>query len=162
MRVLVVCSGNICRSPMAAEYLRHRAARSGLEHLVVDSAGTLGIEGAPASDEAIRTLRECGLDLSGHRSKGLTAASLRSADLVLAMASDHLDYLAAAYPGVGGARRLLRAFEHGSDPVADPADLDDPIGREVEVYREQFGVIRTCVDHVVVYLRHAGSSRRGD
>jgi protein-tyrosine phosphatase len=47
VKVLVVCSGNICRSPMAAEYLRHRAAHDGLSHLVVDSAGTLGIHGAP-------------------------------------------------------------------------------------------------------------------
>jgi protein-tyrosine-phosphatase len=47
MKVLFVCDGNICRSPLAAEYLRHRAVREGLSHVVVDSAGILGIEGAP-------------------------------------------------------------------------------------------------------------------
>jgi len=161
VKALVVCSGNICRSPMAAEYLRHRAARSGLEHLVVDSAGTLGIEGAPASAEAIRTLRECGLDLSGHRSKGVTAAALRSSDVVLLMSEEHLEYLAEVHPDIGGTRWLLRAFEHGAHPEEGAPDLADPIGQEIEVYREQFGVIRKCVDHLVLYLRHAGGGPVG-
>jgi protein-tyrosine phosphatase len=156
MKVLVICSGNICRSPMAAEYLRHRAARGGLEHLVVDSAGTLGIEDAPASPEAIRTLREVGLDLSGHRSKGLTEADLQSSDLVIAMAGNHLEYLAAVHPGGRDHRLLLRAFERGPRPDPDAPDLADPIGQNVEVYRGQFGVIRTCVDHLVLHLRNLG------
>ena len=63
MKVLFVCSGNICRSPMAAEYFRARAADAGLNHIVADSAGLLGIEGEPASLEAIRVMRDAGLDL---------------------------------------------------------------------------------------------------
>lgn len=158
MKVLFVCSGNICRSPMAAEYLKHRAAHSGLAHLVVDSAGTLGIVGAPASPEAIRTLREAGLDLTGHRSKGISAADVRSSDLLVGMARDHLEYLAEHHPDGNDRRLLLRAFEHGADPDPDARDLPDPIGEAVEVYREQFGLIRTCVDHLVLHLRHLDPS----
>lgn len=154
MKVLFVCSGNICRSPMAAEYLRHRAARSGLAHLVVDSAGTLGIVGAPASPEAVRALREVGLDLTGHRSKGISRPDLESSDLLVAMTRDHLEYLAEHFPRGVDRRLLLRAFEHGADPDRLALDLPDPIGAAVEVYREQFGVIRTCVDHLVLHLRH--------
>jgi protein-tyrosine phosphatase len=139
---------------MAAEYLRHRAAHEGLAHLVVDSAGTLGIVGAPASPEAVRTLREAGLDLSGHRSKGLGEAEVRSSDVIIGMARDHLDRLAEIYPGRADRRLLLRAFEEGSRPSRDASDLADPIGEAVEVYREQFGIMRTCIDHLVLYLRH--------
>ena len=138
----MVCSGNICRSPMAAEYLRHRAARDGLAHLVVASAGTLGIEGETASLQAVRAMEELGLDLSAHRSKGIAATDLVSADLVIAMSHDHLVELAHRFPDVGGERYLLRAFEDGPDPASDPRDLEDPIGRPIEVYREQLSIVR--------------------
>jgi len=154
MKVLFVCSGNICRSPMAAEYARHRAARQGLSHVVVGSAGTLGIEGAPASGEAIRTLQEAGLDLTGHRSSGLTRADVRSSDLVVGMTHDHLEHVARLDPEGDDERWLLRAFERGAQPRGTAPGLDDPIGKSIEVYREQFGLIRTCVDHLVLYLRH--------
>ena len=53
MKVLFVCDGNICRSPMAAEYLRDRAVHSGLSHLLVESAGIVGFEGSPAAPLAV-------------------------------------------------------------------------------------------------------------
>jgi len=74
VRVLLVCDGNICRSPMAAAYLRSRAAHAGLAHVVIDSAGLLGIEGAPAAAHAIAVGRAEGFDLTRHRSRGITAA----------------------------------------------------------------------------------------
>ncbi len=162
MKVLIVCSGNICRSPMAAEYLRHRGATNGLAQLVVGSAGTLGIEGAPASAEAIQVLAEAGLDLTGHRSKGLGEADLRSADYTIVMTHHHLEELASAYPELEGRRWLLRAFEQQARPAGDAPDLEDPMGEPIERYREQFALMRTCLDHMVLYLRHRGRDGRAD
>jgi protein-tyrosine phosphatase len=157
MKILFVCSGNICRSPMAAEYFRKRAAWSGLSHVVVDSAGTLGIEGSPASPEAIAVMHEIDVDLSGHRSKGLSEGILRTTDLTVAMTRDHLDFLARSYPEGNDRRLLLRAFEDGPQPSPDGLDLDDPMGKSVEIYRQQLPVIVRCVDHLVLHLRHADS-----
>jgi protein-tyrosine phosphatase len=159
VKVLVVCSGNICRSPMVAEYLRDRAARSGLSHLVVDSAGTLGIWNAGASAEAVQALREIGLDLSSHRSKGLAETDLRTADLVLAMDREHLALLASAFPDERAPRYLLRAFEAGPDPIPneEAPDLEDPIGAPIEVYRERLRTVLRCVDHLLLHLKYAGS-----
>lgn len=154
MKLLFVCSGNICRSPMAAEYFRHRAARSGLSHVVVDSAGTLGLEGVPASAEAVRAMAELGVDLKGHRSKPLEAAAVQSSDLIIVMAHDHLEVLAVRYPGGTGRRMLLRSFEKGPGPDPNALDLEDPIGEPLEFYRQQARTIAGCADHLSLYVRH--------
>lgn len=155
MRVLFVCDGNICRSPMAAEYLRVRASREGLSHLVVDSAGLLGIEGAPADPKAIAVVREAGVDLFGHRSRGIKSSDLRTADIVLVMTLTQLEFLARRFPPGRESRWLLRAFESGPVPRGGAPELDDPVsGPESEV-RQTFGIIRSCVDHLVLHLKHA-------
>jgi protein-tyrosine-phosphatase len=154
MKVLFVCDGNICRSPMAAEYLRHRAVRDGLSHLVVDSAGLLGITGAPAAPLSVEVAREAGLDLTGHRSRGVKEADMRTADLVLVMTLAHLDALERRFPGGAQARLLIRAFELGPAPRSGPPELADPVLGPIEKAREAFGIIRTCVDHLVLHLRH--------
>ncbi len=159
MKILVVCSGNICRSPMVAQYLRHRAAESVLDHLLVDSAGTLGIEDQPAAPEAIEALRDIGLDLSGHRSKGIAETDLLSSDALIAMSRLHLESLATRFPRGPSERWLLRAFQSGPRPDARARDLQDPIGKPVSAYRECFHIIRPCVDHLVHYLAGLGSDR---
>ena len=154
MKVLFVCWGNICRSPMAAELMRTRLAEAGLGHVIVESAGLLGLEGRRAAPEAIEVLREIGVDLSVHRSRGLRPQDLRTADLVIAMERAHLESMAReARPG-GGERRLLRAFESAPRPAPDPPDLDDPIGLPIELFRAQRDTIGRCIDHLVLRLKH--------
>ena len=155
MKVLFVCDGNICRSPMAAEYLRHRAVREGLSHLLVDSAGVLGIEGAPTAPLSVEIARKAGLDLTRHRSRGVTIADMRTADLVVAMTLTQLETLARRYPAGGQRRLLLRAFEDGPTPRGGAPELDDPVAGPIEGYREAFAIMRTCIDHLVLHLRHA-------
>lgn len=155
MKVLFVCDGNICRSPMAAEYLRQRAVRSGLSHLVVDSAGLLGIEGAPAAAHAIAAVREAGCDLTRHRSRGVTVADMRTADLVIVMTLTQLETLDRRFAPGHQKRLLLRAFEDTPAPRGGAPELNDPVNGPIEGFLEAFAVIKTCVDHLVVYLRHA-------
>ena len=154
MKVLFVCSGNICRSPMAAEYFRDRAARSGLSHVVVDSGGTLGIEGSPASPDAVTAMEEVGVDLTHHRSKGLTPEMLTTTDLVVGMARQHLEWIAWNLQNGPESRWVLRAFE--KRPVPDPhaPDLADPIGRPLPFYREQREILTRSLDHLVLHLKH--------
>ena len=152
MKVLFICSGNICRSPMADGYLRHRIQNDGLADLEVDSAGTLGIRKARASDEAIEAMAEMGIDITEHRSKGIKSKILDSVDVTVAMSHDHLDFLASRHPEGEDERFLLRAFEQRARPDANPLDLADPIGCPVEFYREQAQLIVRCVDNLLDYL----------
>jgi len=155
MKVLFVCDGNICRSPLAEAYLRHRAASEGLSHIVVDSAGLLGIEGAPAAPFSIEVGKDAGLDLTRHRSRGVTPGDARTADLVIAMTRTQLDTLARRLPAGRQRRLMLRAFEDGPTPSAPAKDLDDPVSGPIEGYREAFAVIRTCIDNLIPHLEHA-------
>jgi len=154
MRVLFICSGNICRSPMAAGYFLHRVASEGLTDVEVDSAGTLGIRNSRASEEAIEAMAEIGVDISEHRSKGIKAKNLATIDVTLAMSHEHLEYLALRHPEGEDERLLLRAFEKGPRPDPNPLDLTDPIGQSVDFYRDQVPLITRCVDHLFGYLKH--------
>lgn len=153
MRLLFVCSGNICRSAMASAYARARLADAGRTDVLVESAGTLGIEGERAAPEAIQVLREEGIDLGGHRSRGLREADIRGADLVVVMTLAHAETIERSLPAVSADLRLLRAFENGPEPRAGASDLEDPIGLPIGSYRECFSRIRSCVDHLLEHLR---------
>lgn len=152
MNVLFVCSGNICRSPMVEALFRDRIERSELSGIQASSAGTLGIEAAPASPEAVAALGEIGLDLSGHRSRGLREEDLGAADLVLVMEQTHLDLLARRFPDRVASCYLLRAFEHEPHPEQAVPDLPDPIGRAIGVYRDVLRVVEPCVEHLVEFV----------
>jgi protein-tyrosine phosphatase len=152
MRILFICSGNICRSPMAAVCMRHVAARRDLNDLTVDSAGTLGIDGASASAEAIEALGELGLDLGPHRSQGVNAGHMEQADLVIGMTHVHLMELATMFPRSRAPRFVLRAFEESANPHPDAPDLADPIGKSLGFYKKQVPVITRCVEHLALYL----------
>lgn len=88
MKILFVCTGNTCRSPMAQVLCAQLAAQRGLD-IVCDSSGVAADKNAPASRFAIEAVRELGCDLENHRAKPLTQALLKQADLVVCMSPGH-------------------------------------------------------------------------
>ena len=91
MRILFVCTGNICRSPTAEGVLRGRAAAAGLEGLHIESAGTHGYHvGEPPDPRTVEAAARRGYDLSGLRARKLRSADFTDFDLLLAMDRGHL------------------------------------------------------------------------
>lgn len=131
LRVLFVCTGNICRSPFAEAY-----ARSFRLDIEAASAGTFAFPNRPATTEAIAAGRDFGVDLSDHRSQQLTAPMIEQADLVFAAAGEHTEEVRALMPTAPVA--LL-------DP--DGRSITDPYGRSPEVYQEVFSEIRRAIHH---------------
>jgi len=87
--ILLVCTGNICRSPMAQGLLRHVLAERGLEDITVESAGTSAWGDSEATPEAVEALRELGIDISEHQARRLSRSMIDTADLVLGLAAEH-------------------------------------------------------------------------
>ena len=112
--ILFVCTGNICRSPMAEGLFRHAVARRG-DYRVV-SAGIGAIDGQPPSLHAIRAMKELGLDISQQRSRMLTANLVREADLIFGMTHNHVDSVLLLYPFAAEKTFLLREFDETLDP----------------------------------------------
>jgi len=139
--VLLVCSGNTCRTAMAEGTLR--ALLDGAERSDVDvtSAGTLGIVGAPATPEAVAVAAEAEVDISTHRSSALTPERVEAADLVLAMAEHHMRSILGVAPGAAPKTHLLSEYAgHGDE------DVPDPIGGDVDEYRRSYELIRRLLE----------------
>jgi protein-tyrosine-phosphatase len=140
--VLLVCTGNMCRSPMAEVLLKDRLQREGKDNLYrVRSAGTWTTEGRAASRLAIEAMRELGLDLTAHRTHLLTAEDVRQASLILVMAQDHREALLAEFPEAGHRTHLL------SELAGQRHDIFDPYGsNSVDLYRQCAKEIATLLD----------------
>jgi len=128
MRILFVCTGNICRSPFA------EAAARQLTGDEVASAGTIAITGAPASRTGIAVAAELGVDMTSHRAGDLTPSLIASADLIFGMAEEHVAAVLAIDPG---------AHVELLDP--DRAAVPDPYGGGRAEYRASYALIQRAL-----------------
>ncbi|SEL08139.1 low molecular weight protein-tyrosine-phosphatase [Streptacidiphilus jiangxiensis] len=142
MRICFVCTGNICRSPMAEQVMRERLAEAGLAgRVVVDSAGTGSWhEGDPADERAVRVLREAGYE-SEHVARQFHADWFRDLDLVVALDRGHERALRrlARTSAEADKIRLLRSYDPASS--ADELDVPDPYYGDLTGFEE---VLRLC------------------
>lgn len=168
-----MCTGNICRSPMAEAILREELRQRGCEGIEVASAGTWADFGNRATPEALQVLSARGIEFTDHRSRPVQTDELAEADLVIAMTSVHLRELKALADEVGTKLVLMKELVEmevaetsasdlpgrlanllgGKRPEPRRAlDLDDPMGLPVQAYERAAAEIELGVRHLVGLL----------
>lgn len=130
MKILFVCTGNTCRSPLAEAIARKIAIERGLTDVEALSAGTSAHDGSPASDGSLLVGMERNMDLGQHRSQTLSRDLVQEVDLILAMGPHHLERIEA----LGGSGKAFLLAEFASRGASLRA-ISDPIGMELDVYR---------------------------
>src|SRR5438876_4124551 len=128
--ILFVCTGNVCRSPMAEGIFR--LATQGRGNYRVFSAGLNAVDGHPPSGYAVQALRELGVDISNLRSRMVTPELIHQADYIIGMTHNHIDTVMMSYPEAAEKTFLLREFDETLDLFEK--DISDPIGGSYEVY----------------------------
>jgi protein-tyrosine phosphatase len=146
--ILVVCTGNICRSPLAEAYLRHGLSRCGL-NVSVTSAGLETSLGKPAHNFAQVVGKSAGIPLDAHATKPLVKEHVEQADLIVAMEHAHYHRLQKLYPRCQGKTFLLRQFSNAYGQYHKEVEIADPYSGTLSDFQECFAIITRSCDQLI-------------
>ena len=133
--ILVVCTGNICRSPIGERFLRQA-----LPNKKIDSAGTSALVEHSADDSAVRIAEKHGISLEGHKGQQFTSKLARQYDLILVMEKCHLEQIGRAAPEVRGKTMLFGQWLNQRE-IPDPYRKSDEAFASVYELIEQAGLL---------------------
>jgi protein-tyrosine-phosphatase len=147
LRVLFVCTGNVCRSPMAEGFLRRLASEAGLE-IEVGSAGLGAMENLAPSRNSVSAMREEGIDISHQRSRMLTPEMVEDYTHLFGLGSGHVETILAYFPEAREKTFILREF------VAEGLDVEvpDPIGGDLDEYRLTRNLIKEAMPSILRFV----------
>jgi protein-tyrosine-phosphatase len=145
-KILFVCSGNTCRSPLAEGIARKIFPDRSATSVVVSSAGSSALEGVPASAHAVEVAARQDIDLTTHQSRLLSRDVIKAADLIVTMGEKHRSTVGVIEPKALDYTVLLTEF------CDEREDVPDPIGGGIEEYESAFELIRRCVEALAARL----------
>ena len=150
-KILIVCTGNSCRSIMAEGYLAAKLREKDLHDIHVLSAGTHAANGIPPTEETVQVMKENGIDVSGFVSTVLTKILIDNADAILVMEPMHKSRVLDLSPTENNKIYYLRGFS--SEKKRKNIIITDPIGKPIEFYRTTFELIKDSIDGFLQWLK---------
>jgi len=134
-KIMFVCTGNTCRSPMAEGGMKKLLEKEGVDNAIVYSSGTAGGTGFPATTYAIEAAKIWNADISRHQSQPVTEELIDHADLILTMTTGHCRDIINIKPEAREKTFLLKNYP---EPGCEGDDVDDPIGGSLDMYNQTF------------------------
>ncbi len=146
--VLIVCTGNICRSPMAEGMLKNQLSDLLAKRVTVSSAGTHALHGNQAQPFAIQAMQSRGIDISEHRARLVGPGLIRTADLIVVMEPLHARLIRRAV--LSGRSKVSLLSSYGPDPNLE--EIPDPMGAPLKIYEGCAGLMQPCIDGLITAL----------
>jgi protein-tyrosine-phosphatase len=147
--VLFVCTGNICRSPIAEYLLRKELSQLNISGIEIKSAGLLELGSRPADQKMIALCKEHDVDLTSHISRQVTLQMITNADLVFVMETGHHDALIKLKPEDGDKVLLLSIF----DFMHNGLNINDPLGTNHQKYSYCFSRIYASIRKLALLIQ---------
>ena len=151
--ILIVCTANICRSPVAEGLLRRRLEDEFMDGWTVSSAGTWAVNERGASQNSIVVMEQRGIDINDHVARGVDAGMLREADLILCMESSHAEALAVEFPEEAGGKVYML-----SQMIGKRHDIVDPYGSPLEDYQRMAQELEQMLDKAWPRIKELASA----
>lgn len=149
LNIIFVCTGNICRSPMAEGLLRYKWHQMGRNDLIVSSMGIHGLNDSPATEYAQAVCKKNGFDITYHRARSLVGEELLKADLVLCMEPVHKKFVQVFFPWHRDKIALLGAWP---EKETRKSAIEDPMGGSYKKYQQRFSLIKMHIERIIPLL----------
>ena len=144
--VVLLCTGDTCRGPMAQGYMRHALNEKGIKHVDVKTAGVMTIPGLIPTPEASQVMNNAGIDISQHRSSPLTPELIHKADIILGMTPFHVQFALRESEEAKNKTYLLKEF---AESDVKNYQITDPMGMTLEVYKRVYREMKLAIDKMI-------------